>query len=159
MRLSSFFPKRSRIAGYFRLLNFKPTYEDNGNILIECKTLRSVVTSAAEAETHGVFHNARMTIMIRNILEAMGHKQQSPTQLKTDNSTAAGYVNNNMQMKRSKTWDMHLHFLRDRENHNFFKVFWEKGASNGADYFTKHHPTRHHCHVRTSKQYVRDDNE
>ena len=86
----------------------------------------------------------------------MGHKQHAPTPLKTDNSTAAGYVNNNMQMKRSKTWDMHLHFLRDREKQNFFKVFWEKGAANGADYFTKHHPTVHHRNIRQSKQYVRD---
>ena len=60
-----------------------------------------------------------MTILIRNILEAMGHKQQVPTPLKTDNSTAAGYVNINMQMKRSKTWDMHLHFLRNRKNQFF----------------------------------------
>ena len=49
---------RSRIAGYFRLAN-TPTsiykYKDNGAILIECHTLRDVVTSAAEAETKGVF--------------------------------------------------------------------------------------------------------
>ena len=108
------------------MLNVNKDYDNNGGILIECKTLQSVVTSAAEAETHGVFHNAKMTILIRNILEAMGHKQVAPTPLKTNNSTAAGYVNNNMQMKRSKTWDMHLHFLRELEKQNIFNLFWEK---------------------------------
>ena len=52
---------RSRIARYFRLENKPPQLKNtrpNGPILIECKTLRRVVTSAAEAETSGVFHNA-----------------------------------------------------------------------------------------------------
>ena len=43
---------RSRIAGYFRLANKvsrKYKYKDNGAILIECHTLRHVVSSAAEA--------------------------------------------------------------------------------------------------------------
>ena len=56
---------QSRIAGYFRLLNKDTTkYDTNGAILIECKTLRNVVTSAAEAKTHGVFHNAKLALHI-----------------------------------------------------------------------------------------------
>ena len=50
---------RSRIAGYFYLDNPKKNLPIiNGSILIECKTLKSVVASAAEAEIFGVFHNA-----------------------------------------------------------------------------------------------------
>ena len=86
----------------------------------------------------------------------MGHKQMAPTPIKTDNSTATGFVNNNMQMKKSKTWDMHLHWLRDKEKQNFFNVFWDKGSNQGADYFTKHHPTIHHRRIRDSFQYIRD---
>ena len=56
----------------------------------------------------------------------------------------------------SKTWDMHLHWLRDKENKKFFKVFWDKGKNQGADYFTKHHPTVHHQHVPKERNYVRD---
>ena len=148
---------RSRIAGYFWLLDKDTTtYDTNGAILIECRTLQNVVTSAAEAETHGVFHNAKQTIPIRHILEELGHKQLKPTPIKTNNSTAAGYVNKNMQMKRSKTWDMHLHWLRDKTKQKFFSVYWDKGANNHADYFTKHHPTVHHRTIRNSKIYVRD---
>ena len=61
-----YLPKaRSRIAGYFRLAD-KPSriqrYTNNGAILIECYTLRHVVTSAAEAETKEVFYNAKILI-------------------------------------------------------------------------------------------------
>ena len=74
---------RSRIAGYFRLLHHKNSpythYKNNGPLLVECKTLRSVVTSAAEAETHGVFHNAKVAIPIINTFNLMGHTQMQPT--------------------------------------------------------------------------------
>jgi hypothetical protein len=55
---------RSRIAGYFQLNNRIPTTNPNGFLLIECKTLRHVVASSAEAETAGVFHNAQIAIPI-----------------------------------------------------------------------------------------------
>jgi hypothetical protein len=111
------------------------------------------VSSAAEAETHGVFHNAKIGVNIRHILQAMGHPQP-PTPVITDNSTTAGFTNGNIQLKKSKSWDMNLHWLRDRENHKQFKVVWEKGSSNGADYHTKHHPTVHHKDMRP--KYIRD---
>ena len=151
---------RSRIAGYFRLLNDpngdKKFYVDNGPILIECRTLRSVVTSAAESETHGVFHNAKKALPIKYLLEQMRHPQINPIPIRTDNSTSVGFVNKNMQMKASKTWDMQLHWLRDKENMKFFKVFWDKGSNQGGDYWTKHHPTVHHRRIRLERKYVRD---
>ena len=61
---------RSHIADYFRLAD-KPIkskhYTDNGTILIECYTLIHVVTSAAEAETKGLFYNAQISIPIHHI--------------------------------------------------------------------------------------------
>jgi hypothetical protein len=148
---------KSRIAGYYRLLDKDTSkYDKNGAIMIECRTLRNVVTSAAEAETHGVFYNAKQAIPLRHILEQLGHKQFQPTPIKTDNSTSAGYVNKNMQMKKSKTWDMHLHWLRDKEKQKYFNVFWDKGSNNYADYFTKHHPIIHHRRIRNERTYIRD---
>ena len=99
---------RSRYAGYFRLLNDIKTPNrslHNGEILIECKTIRHVVLSSAEAETNGVFQNAKTAIALRRLLIALGHPQP-PTTIRTDNSTTTGFVNNNIQMKRSKSWDM-----------------------------------------------------
>ena len=43
---------------------------------------------------------------------------------------------------------MKLHWLRDYVNKKQFKVTWGKGATNQADYFTKHHPTIHHRRQR-----------
>ena len=56
------------------LTKIKPKYDTNGAILIECRTLHNIVTSAAEAETHGVFYNAKQSIPIRHTLEELGHK-------------------------------------------------------------------------------------
>ena len=144
---------RSRLAGYFRLLDNNAKYDHNGAILIECKTIRHVVSSAAEAETHGVFHNAKIGVNIRHLLNEMNHPQP-PTLLVTDNSTTAGFANKNIQLKQSKSWDMNLHWLRDRERQKQFTIQWKKGSANGADYHTKHHPIVHHKTMR--RKYIRD---
>ena len=149
---------RSRYAGYFRLLNTpsnKNQHMYNGPLLIECKTLRHMVSSAAEAETNGVFHNAKLAVSLRNILKLMGHPQPSTT-IYTDNTTTTGFANNNMQMKRSKSWDINLHWLRDRGIREQCLIKWEKGSSNKVDYFTKHHTINHH--KISCPKYVRDTN-
>ena len=69
---------RSRVGGYFHLSNHptnKNTPKLNGAVHVECKTLRHVVSSAAEAETAGVFHNAQMALPIRIVLQALNHPQ------------------------------------------------------------------------------------
>ena len=89
---------RSRAAGFFYLHN-KPTSKPhptlNGAILIECTTLRHVVSSAAEAEVGALFHNARVALPIKQLLEAIGHPQP-PTSITTDNSTAHKFVYDNI---------------------------------------------------------------
>ena len=72
---------KSRIAEHFYLSdhpnNLQPnqTPTPNAPILTEYRTLRHVVASAAEAETGGIFHNARMAITIRQILKILQHPQ------------------------------------------------------------------------------------
>ena len=71
---------KSRFAGYFRLLDTidKPQRSlHNGALVIECRTIKNVVSSAAEAETHGIFNNAKTTLYLRHILSTLGHKQPS----------------------------------------------------------------------------------
>ena len=80
---------RSRITGYFRLLDpltATRKYKHNGTILIKCRAIRRVVTSAAEAETHAVYHNARVAVLLRYLLIQMEHPQL-PIPIKTDNTT------------------------------------------------------------------------
>ena len=55
----------------------------NGSIHIECQTLRRVVSSAAQTETSGVFHNCKVTVVMRNIPAALNHSQSS-TPVRTD---------------------------------------------------------------------------
>ena len=124
---------------------------------MECRCLRHVVSSAAEAETAGLFHNAQNIISIRRILEALGHPQ-NPTPLKTDNETSYGFIKNNIHQRKSKTWDMRFYWLRDNETKKNIKVYWKKGKDtadpNLADYPTKHHCTIHHKGIRS--HYVLD---
>jgi hypothetical protein len=119
-------------------------------------TLKHVVASAAEAETGGLFYNAQQAVIIRQILKALGHPQP-PTPIKTDNSTAYNFVHSTMKQKRSKSWDMRYNWLRCREAQNQVKIYWEPGTDNNADYFTKHHPPKHHRTLR-SKYIVHDEN-
>ena len=95
---------RSRIVGYFRLGN-KPSskykYKVNSEILIEYHTLRHVVSSAAEAETKGVFQNAKLSLPIHYMLIAM-ENPQDPTPIATDNTTTTAFVHKNMVTKKSK---------------------------------------------------------
>ena len=137
---------RSRVEGYFRLLDpplATRKYKYNEAILIECITICNVVTSAAEAETHDVYHDIKVSVPLRHILIEMRHPQ-IPVSIKTDNSTATGFVNGSIQLKKSKVWDINLPWLRDSHSKQCFDIFWDKRENNDADYFTKHHPTVHH---------------
>ena len=105
------------------------------------------MSSAVEAELGGLFINAREAIPARIVLEEMGHKQP-PTPIQTDNSTASGVVNSNIQPRRMKAMDMKLHWLRDREAQEQFRIFWKPGKTNLADYWTKYHCPAHHRAMR-----------
>ena len=147
---------RSRVAGYFRMgnqQNNKTKSTLNGAIHVECKTLRHVVSSAAEAEKVGVYHNAQMALPIWVVLQALNHPQPS-TSTKTDNSTAAGFIHDNIHQKRYKSWDMRCYWLRERQTQQQFRFFLDKGSNNDADYFTKHFPTCYHRVKRA--RYVQD---
>ena len=160
---------RSRITGHYYLSDH-PFHipvdghpKPNAPILTECRTLRYVVASAAEAETGGIFHNARTAIPIRQTLTALNHPQPA-TPIKTDNSTAKAFVTKNLRQKKSKSWDMRFHWLRDRDAQKHFKIFWESGKTNWADYFTKHHSIKHHkvmrpkyIHMNNCVNYVKSE--
>ena len=72
-----------------------PNLKPNGAILTVCKTIRNVMTSAAEAETAGVYGNGQEIIAIHISLQAFGHPQLA-TPLKTDNFTSNSFVHANI---------------------------------------------------------------
>jgi hypothetical protein len=143
---------RSRIAGYYFFGNKNPTAvfaKPNGAILVECKKLDPVATSAAEAETGGLYINAQNAVPIRNDCEFLGHPQPATgTPLVTDNASAHGILTKLMKPRRSKAWDMRYHWLEDRIEQRQFKLIWQKGIDNLADYFTKHHHPAVHRTMR-----------
>ena len=139
---------QSHVAGHFYLsafpmLNKVYPHHHNAPILTECHILKNVVSSAAKAECGGIFHNCQVAIGVRNALEGMGHPQ-GKTKVITDYSTATSLVHSAVHKKRSKSWDIKYNWLRDRQAQQQFEITRQKGSTNQADYFTKHHPPSHH---------------
>ena len=87
------------------------------------------------------------------MLTQLGHAQQ-PTLIKTDNATAFNFIHDNINQKKSKSWDMRLYWLRYRKEQQQFCFHWERGTNNKGDYFTKHHTEKHHRSIRST--YVHD---
>jgi hypothetical protein len=54
--------------------------------------------------------------------------------------------------------DMQFHWLRNRKSQDQFKIYWQLGWTNLADYFTKHHPPNNHTNIKaeflTKVQYL-----
>ena len=140
---------RSRAGGHHFMSEDEPDPKDNGAILNLAKIIKAVMSSAAEAELGGLFLNAKAAVPIRTTLEELGHKQP-PTPVQTDNSTACGVVNNEIQPKATKAMDMRFYWLKDREAQKQFRIYWRKGKLNRGDYVTKHHPAIHHKTIRPS---------
>eukprot|EP00804_Cyclotella_cryptica_P007899 CCRYP_001447-RA/>CCRYP_001447-RA protein AED:0.41 eAED:0.41 QI:0/-1/0/1/-1/0/1/0/84 len=44
--------------------------------------------------------------------------------------------------------DINFHWLHCRTNQKHFRPYWRAGATNLADYVTKHHPAIHHQAVQ-----------
>ena len=129
---------RSRVGGNFFLSNGGDVPINNRALLNMAHTIRHVMLSATEAELAALYIMAREAVYISIILEEMRHPQP-PTPLQTDNSMADGVVNGKITPKRTKAMDMRLHWLRDRECQEQFRIYWRPGKLNYADYWTKHH--------------------
>ena len=140
---------RSRAGAHIFLSNDDPVPTANGPVLSSASILRSVYASAAEAELAALYKCAQDMVPLRHALNFMGWKQpKSPIQV--DNSTAVGFANNTIISRRLKCLEMRLHWLKDREAQEQFRIFWDKGSRNNADYHTKLHPPEYHISHRPS---------
>ena len=68
------------------------------------------MSSSSEAELSAFFLNCQVAILIRQALKEMGHKQPL-TLMQTDNTTACGFVTNNIASKRLKSMDMRIDWM------------------------------------------------
>ena len=134
---------RSRAGGYFFMSNGSPIPANNRSFITISQIIKSVMSSAAEAELGALFINCRKAIPATHALEAMGHKQP-PTTMQTDNTTSHRVVTNNIVRKRHKYIDMKLHWLRCIIPQKTFRHYWKPGPKNLGDYITKHHAAIHY---------------
>ena len=118
----------SRAAVHYYLSNtpppppIQPTLTPNGPILTKCHTIRTIMASAAEAETGAIFLNGQQAVPIRTTLIEMGHPQ-TPTPIKTDSKTSHGVITRNMRHKRSMAFDMHFNWMRCRIKLETFRLY------------------------------------
>jgi hypothetical protein len=157
---------RSRAAG-FHYLSSKPADPTkppgpndppvpmNGPINVPCILMKEVLASAAEAELGATYYNGKEACPEQVCLEELDWPQP-PTPIATDNSTAAGIANDTVKQKRSKAIDMRYYWIRDRVRQGKFHIFWRKGKSNKADYYSKHFPPAHHIEVRPTYLHVKN---
>ena len=125
----------------------------NGAVDAISTILPTVVSAASEAEVGALFLNAQAAASTRATLLDLGYPQAA-TPIITDNTTAAGFANNSIRLKRSKAMDMRYNWIRDRTAHGEYTVTWAPGPDNLADYFTKAHPA--HVYRDRRHHYVRD---
>jgi hypothetical protein len=149
---------QSRATGYHFLSNKPPNPDQppapndpsppmNGAIVVPCKVMREVLSSASEAELAALFYNGKEGAPLCITLEEFGHKQP-PTPIVTDNSTASGITNESIKQKRSKATDMRFYWIRDPVRQNQCHVYWRRGSTKRANYFTKHHPPKNNVAMR-----------
>ena len=111
------------------------------------------MVSAAEAEMAALFITAKKMITLRNTLIGMGwpHPQ---TPIQKDNSTAVGFTNKTIVNKATKSSDMKLWWLRDRESQEQFRYYWAPGSENEGNYSTKHNLPIYHEAKRANPYLV-----
>ena len=130
---------RSRSGAHIFLPENDAIPQWNGTVLTLAKIIKFFMSSASEAELGAMFITAKEMVAIRQTLQEMKWPQpKSP--LQTDNSAAAGVVNNTTAPKKLTNMDRQFHWLRCREAQGQFRYYWASGNLNWGYYSTKNHP-------------------
>jgi hypothetical protein len=109
------------VGGHFFLSSDTEDPINNGAVLNLAQIIKAVMSSAVEVELGALYIDAHKAVPQHQTLAEMGHKQP-PTPMQTDNSTALGVVNNNIQPQCTKAMDMRLcYHARERDSVITFK--------------------------------------
>ena len=112
-------------------------------MLTIAQIIKAVMASSTESEMAALYIAAKNMIPLHNTLIEMGCPQpKSPIQ--TEKSTSVGFTNKTIVNKSTKSADMKLWWIRDRESQDQFRYYWAPGFKNQRDYSTKHHPPIYH---------------
>jgi hypothetical protein len=85
----------SHARGHFFVSSNTKDPSNNGAVLNIAQIIKSVMSSADNAELGALYATAREAILQRQLLEEMGHPQP-PTPMQTDNSTALRVATSNI---------------------------------------------------------------
>ena len=88
----------------------------------ECIVIKPLVASESEC-TATLFLNYQSTISIRTKEKELGHPQPA-TPMRVDNTRTYDCVHYSLQQKKSKEFDMQLHFPQDIINNEQFETHW-----------------------------------
>ena len=111
----------------------------NGSVLTLAKIIKFFMSSTSESELGTMFITAQEIVAMRQTLQEIKWPHpKSPIQ--TDNSAAAGVVNNTIVPRKLKKMDRCLHWIRCREYQGQFHYYWASGNLNWGCYSIKHHP-------------------
>ena len=143
---------RSRAGAHIFLSENDSKPKLNGPVLTIAQIIKTVIASAAEAEMAALCIKAKKMIPLHNTLIEMGW-QQPHKPIQTDNSTAVGFTNKEIVNEATKSADMKLWWLRDREPQEQFRYYWAPGSEKEGYYSTKHHIPIHH-EAKRANQYL-----
>ena len=114
---------RSRAGAHIFLSENEPKPKLNGPVLTIAQIIKTVMASAAEAEMAALFITEKKMISLRYTLTEMGLPQPQ-TPIQTENSTAVGFTNKTIFKKATKSSDMKLWWLRDKDSQEQFRYYW-----------------------------------
>jgi hypothetical protein len=137
----------SRAGGHMFMAGTEEIPINNGAVLNISLIIKTVMSSAVEAELGALFINAKTAVSMQCTLEELGHPQpRAPIQ--TKNSKVHALLANKILPKALKAMDMRFHWLRCRSAQDQYRFYWRPGTQNFTDYWTKHHPKNHHKSFR-----------
>jgi hypothetical protein len=105
---------QSQAGGHMFMAGDNKIPISNGAVLNILQEIKSVMSSATEAELAALFINAKTAVSMCTMLKELGHPQtQIPMQ--TNNSTAHALLANKILPKALKAMDMRFQWLRNHE--------------------------------------------
>lgn len=99
--------------------------------------LEGVATSTTESEYTAAFEATKETVWVRNLLHHISMEQQLPTTLFCDNQSAIKMVQNPEFHSRTKHIDVHLHFVREKQDDKTISIQYVSTHDQLADILTK----------------------
>ncbi len=121
---------RRSTTGYVLMLN-------GGPVAWTSRRQQGVATSTTESEYTAAFEATKETVWVRNLLSHVGTAQTLPTKLHCDNQSAIKMVHNPEFHSRTKHIDVHLHFIREKQDDKTIAIQYISTHDQLADIFTK----------------------